>query len=179
MFDLFQAKAQAVSAEVHRFAGAAAARQFVIETLRREGVAPEPGRRAVWCAGPVLGGLDQEALQREVPGLTFEVTRASAEQSKVGVSEFDWAIADTGTLAQDATDPRRRLPSMLTETHLAVFRTGTLVPDLASLLGRVDPRRMPYLTCVTGPSRTADIERVLTIGVHGPERLVIVAVDEA
>jgi L-lactate dehydrogenase complex protein LldG len=36
----------------------------------------------------------------------------------------------------------------------------------------------PYLSFITGPSRTADIERVLTLGVHGPERLVIVCVDD-
>ena len=179
MFDLFQAKAQAVSAEVHRFAGAAEARQFVLETVVREGVEPEPGKRAVWCAGPLLGPLDEARLVREVPGLTFDVTRAAAAQSRVGVSEFDWAIADTGTLAQDATDPRRRLPSMLTETHVAVFPTSALVPDLATLFGKLDPRQTPYLTFVTGPSLTADIERVLTIGVHGPQRLVVVAVDGA
>jgi L-lactate dehydrogenase complex protein LldG len=177
MFEQFQARAQAVSAEVHRFAGPGPALDFVVQTLRAEGVAPEPGRRAVWCPGPILGPPEPERLARELPGLTFDVTRAAAAESKVGVSELDWAIADTGTLAQDATDPRRRLPSMLTETHLAVFRTASLVPDLAALLARVDPRRMRYLTCITGPSRTADIERVLTIGVHGPRRLVVVAVD--
>lgn len=43
---------------------------------------------------------------------------------------------------------------------------------------RVDPRRARYLALITGPSRTADIERVLTIGAHGPERLIIVFFDE-
>jgi L-lactate dehydrogenase complex protein LldG len=113
-----------------------------------------------------------------MPGLSFAVTRERAAESAVGISEFDWAVADTGTLAQDATDVAKRLVSTLTETHLAIVRTGSILPDFATLLGRVAPERMRYLTCVTGPSRTADIERVLTIGVHGPERLVIVAIDE-
>jgi L-lactate dehydrogenase complex protein LldG len=95
------------------------------------------------------------------------------------VSEFEWALADTGTLAQDATDPALRLASTLVETHVALFPSASVLPDLAALLGRVDPRRVRYLACVTGPSRTADIERVLTIGVHGPRKLVVIAVDAA
>ena len=45
-------------------------------------------------------------------------------------------------------------------------------------LADADPARMNYLSMITGPSRTADIERVLTIGVHGPVRLIIIFVDE-
>jgi L-lactate dehydrogenase complex protein LldG len=178
MFDLFKAKAEAVSAEVHRFATGAEALQFVEDTLRKEGVADAPAARAVWCDGPLRRQAERAGLPARVPGLHLEVTRERAEESKVGLSEFDWAIADTGTLAQDATDPAKRLVSTLTETHVAVVRTSTLLPDFESLLQRVDPARMRYLACVTGPSRTADIERVLTIGVHGPRRLVVVAVDE-
>lgn len=177
MFDLFRARAEAVSAEVHRVPGRVDALECVLGVLAREGVADEAGARAVWCEGPILGALDRDELTRRVPGLSFEVTRKAATQSRVGVTEFGWAIADTGTLAQDATDPALRLASMLPETHVALVRTDSLLPDLAALLSRVDPARMRYLACVTGPSRTADIERVLTIGVHGPRKLVVVAVD--
>ena len=178
MFDSFRNRAEAVSAEVHRVRDAPAALELVLGLLERERVADAPGARAVWCEGSILRGLDRPALVARVPGLSFEVTTERAADSRVGVTEFEWALADTGSIVQDATDPRLRLASALTETHVALVRTAAVLPDLAALIGRVDPRRVPYLTCITGPSRTADIERVLTIGVHGPRRLVVVAVDE-
>lgn len=177
MFDLFRAKAESVSAEVHRVPGRVAALECVLGVLAREHVADEAGARAVWCEGSILSGLDRGELARRLPGLSFEVTRERASESRVGVTEFDWAIADTGTIAQDATDAKLRVASMLPDTHVALVRTESLLPDMAALLARVEPRRMQYLACVTGPSRTADIERVLTIGVHGPKKLIVVAVD--
>jgi L-lactate dehydrogenase complex protein LldG len=178
MFDLFKAKAEAVSAEVVRVPGPAAALEAVLSVMQRERVEDAPGARAVWAEGRILQGLlDRGALTRRVRGLSFEVTKDRAADARVGVSEFDWALAATGTLVQDASDPSVRLVSMLSETHVALVRTGTLLPDMECLLARVDPRRMRWIACVTGASRTADIERVLTIGVHGPKKLVIVAVD--
>ena len=178
MFETFRTKAQAVSAEVHRAPAGAQALDLVLTVLGREGVGDAPGERAVWCEGPILGSLlDRDALVRRFPGLSFDVTRERAAESRVGISEFEWGLAATGTIAQDATDPRLRLASMLPETHVALFPTSRLLPDLDALLERVDPTRARYLACVTGPSRTADIERVLTIGVHGPKKLVIIAVD--
>lgn len=178
MFETFRTKAQAVSAEVHRVPAGAQALDLVLAVLGREGVGDAPGERAVWCEGPILGSLlDRDALVRRFPGLSFDVTREQASESRVGISEFDWALAATGTIAQDATDPRLRLASMLPEVHVALFRTSRLLPDLDALLAQVDPAKARYLACVTGPSRTADIERVLTIGVHGPRKLVVIAVD--
>ena len=52
-----------------------------------------------------------------------------------------------------------------------------ILTDLGSALQKIHPRQSNYISFITGPSRTADIERVLTIGVHGPERLIIVVVD--
>jgi L-lactate dehydrogenase complex protein LldG len=177
LLELFRARATAVSAEVVMVSSPVQAVETVAAVLAREAVADEPGGRAVWCEGSICqGALDRDALARRIPGLSFDVTQDRAAEARVGVSEFDWALAETGTVAQDATDPRLRLVSMLVETHVALFRRETLLPDLGALLARVDPRRARYLACVTGPSRTADIERVLTIGVHGPRKLVVVAV---
>jgi L-lactate dehydrogenase complex protein LldG len=175
LFETFKAKAEAVSAEVHRFPGTAPALAFILEFLRGAGVSPEPQCGAVWAAGPFADSFRVE-LQR-VPGLRFEVSREAAAEARVGVSQMDWAMADTGTLVQDAAGVDQRLVATLPPIHLAVLGTERILADLGAVLGRIRPEQTNYISFITGPSRTADIERVLTIGAHGPERLVIVAID--
>jgi L-lactate dehydrogenase complex protein LldG len=68
--------------------------------------------------------------------------------------------------------------SSLPSIHIALVPTNGILPDMPSLLSLVHPKDCAYLAMITGPSRTADIERVLTIGVHGPDRLIIIFVDE-
>ena len=80
----------------------------VEELLGKEGVADAPGGRAVWAAGPLAGGIDRAGLAARFPGLTFEVTREAAAQSRVGVSEMEWGLADTGTVVQYLYWHRRR-----------------------------------------------------------------------
>ncbi len=172
LFETFQARAQAVSAEVHRTATRREAIEFISTFLRRE------SRTAVWVGGALLEGVDRAALASVIPGLTFEVTQTSAEAAQVGVSEVECAIAATGTLVTDAAAIERRLASALPPIHIAVAGTDTILPDMAAALRSVHPSRCGYISMITGPSRTADIERVLTIGVHGPSRLVVVFVDE-
>ena len=177
MYEEFRARAEAAGATVHRFFQADEALEFVLQQLPGEGVAPLPGLRAVLAPGALLEGWVGEALKARVPGLELEVTRELAREARVGITRMDWGIADTGTLVQDSTAVEQRLASSLPWTHIALLSTGSLVPDLATLLTRVDPEHSAYLAFITGPSRTADIERVLAIGVHGPERLVIVCID--
>ena len=179
MFETFRARAEAVNAEVHRVGSPAEALRFVEELLAREGVADAPGTRGVWAAGPIAAGLDRARLAESLPGLTFDVTREAAAQSRVGVSEMEWGLADTGTVVQDATDVALRLVSTLPEIHVAFLAADGILPTLADVLPKLDPRSAPYISFVTGPSRTADIERVLTIGAHGPVRLVVVVHDGA
>lgn len=178
MFDLFKTKAEAVSAEVLRFPGRNEALAFVMDFLKKEGVAAPDGPTAVWADCPFLQQPRKKQLSDKIPGLKFDVTRTTAATAKIGITQMEWAIADTGTLVQDATAVEQRLASSLPEIHIALISSGKIIPDLATALSKTSPGNAAYLTFITGPSRTADIERVLTIGVHGPERLIIVFVDQ-
>lgn len=177
MYEQFKAKAEGVSAEVYRFATCEEALDFIISFLQKEGVADEPHASAVWADSPFLNRIDRKRLEK-IAGLKFEVTREAAAAARFGISRMEWGLADTGTLVQNSTAIAQRLVSSLTSIHIALVPTDGILPDMPTLLSRVRPEECAYIAMITGPSRTADIERVLTIGVHGPERLVIVFVDE-
>ena len=179
IFETFKLRAEAVNAEVHRFPGKSDALDFILHCLRDVGISDAPQAYAVWAACPFLDGIDRKQRSSRVPGLTFEVSREVSADAKVGISQLDWAIANTGTLVQDAAPVDQRLVSTLPSVHIALIRSDRLVPDLSALFTRIRPEKTNYISFITGPSRTADIERVLTIGVHGPEKLIIVFFDEA
>lgn len=178
MFATFKTRAEACHAEVHRVATRSLAVDLIAERLQKEGVADVADAWAVWADCPFLRGMDRASMAARVPGLRFEVRREVAARAKVGISQMEWAIASTGTLAQDATAAEQRMVSCLPWMHIALVSTERLVPDLPAFLTNLSPRNANYVALVTGPSRTADIERVLTIGVHGPEKLVVIFVDE-
>jgi L-lactate dehydrogenase complex protein LldG len=179
MFDTFKAQAEASgNTEVRRFAAKAEALNFIELYLRNEDIKDAAGFYAVWADGPVLKGVDTKALATRVPGLKFEVTRELAKNSKIGITQMEWGIANTGTLAQNATGVEQRLASSLPWTHIMLLGTGNIVADLPAFMTKMHPDKSNYLALITGPSKTADIERVLAIGVHGPARIVILCVDE-
>lgn len=98
-----------------------------------------------------------------------------------GVTFCNFAMADTGTVVLDSTDEEVRLATTLPEIHFVIVDPEKI---LADNLAAVEP--MTELHCgsgprfvayITGPSRTADIERVLTIGCHGPRELHILVID--
>lgn len=177
MYQQFKARAEGVSAEVHQYITKDAALDFIIRFLQHEGVADKARSFALWADCPFLEGVDRQPLEK-IAGLKFAVNRELAAEAKFGISQMEWALADTGSLAQNSSAIEQRLVSSLSAIHIALVPTSGILPDMPALLAKVQPKDCAYLAMITGPSRTADIERVLTIGVHGPERLVIIFVDE-
>lgn len=177
MYELFKARAERAGAEVHRFTSKAEAEGYIVGLLGEEQVRDEAGHLAVWAECPFLDAAFKERVS-QLPGMRFSVSREDANSAWVGISQVDGAMAEIGTLVQDATAIDKRLVSMLPEIHLAILDTNTIVADMPSWIAQTDATKIGgYMSMITGPSRTADIERVLTIGVHGPRRLVICCVD--
>lgn len=177
MYEQFKARAESVGAEVHRYRTRDEALDFIRKFLQQEAVAGTTSS-AVWAPGPFLAGIDTGSLSKEVPGLSFNVNRQTAAAAGIGISEAGWALIDTGSLVTDQTDVGERLASTLPAIHIALIGTERILPDKTAVFTRINPANSRYIAFITGPSRTADIERVLTIGVHGPKRLVIVFIDE-
>ena len=94
----------------------------------------------------------------------------------VGISTAQAAIAETGTLVLDSACERHRLVSLVPPVHIAIVDASRIVETLGEALAllRRDKEISHAVTFVTGPSRTADIELTLAIGVHGPQELYVI-----
>jgi L-lactate dehydrogenase complex protein LldG len=97
------------------------------------------------------------------------------------VVEADYAIAETGTVVLDSADEKLRLATCLAE-KLTVLVEGSRVKerleDVVDFLEERSRKENGYIAFITGASRTADIERVLTIGVHGPREMQVIIVED-
>jgi L-lactate dehydrogenase complex protein LldG len=94
----------------------------------------------------------------------------------VGITTAQAAIAETGTLVLDSSRERNRLVSLVPPVHIAIVDASSIVQTLGEALAFIhqDGNISPAVTFITGPSRTADIELTLAIGVHGPQELYVI-----
>ena len=94
----------------------------------------------------------------------------------VGITSAQAAIAETGTLVLDSAHERHRLVSLVPPVHIAIVDASTIYATLGETLAMLQNGKelSPAVTFITGPSRTADIELTLTIGVHGPQELYVI-----
>ena len=93
------------------------------------------------------------------------------------VSEASYGLADTGSVVLMAAPEEPRARSLLPDVHVSLLREDRILPGLDELFAALGGELPSALAIVTGPSRSADIEQSLTVGVHGPgeEHVVLVS----
>ena len=126
-------------------------------------------------AGRKIAISDAPLLNR----LGIALSNSNIFEIDAGITTAQAAIAETGTLVLDSSRERNRLVSLVPPVHIAIVEASSIFQTLGEALAFIhqDGNISPAVTFVTGPSRTADIELTLTIGVHGPQELYVIVND--
>lgn len=129
----------------------------------------------VYCQTPkLLQGLE---LQK----LPF-INRGDVHEAQAAITDCECLVARTGTIVLSAAQPSGRALPVYTPIHVVIAFTQQLVFDLKDALAHLKEKyhgQLPSaISFATGPSRTADIEKTLVVGVHGPKEVYVFLVDE-
>jgi L-lactate dehydrogenase complex protein LldG len=146
--------------------------QFIENLLT---LAEERNWRKIYCWEPMM----QEILNRyEFP---FFATDRDFEQAEVGLTLCEALVARNGSILVSNGNAAGRRLSIYPPVHIVLAYTSQLVPDLKDgfkLLKDKYGNDLPsMISNVTGPSRTADIEKTLVLGAHGPKELFVFLID--
>ncbi|RMH00530.1 MAG: hypothetical protein D6706_03745 [Chloroflexi bacterium] len=132
----------------------------------------------------VLALLQERGIAMRVETAESPSTRNlfSLADAEVGITGAEYVVAASGTLVMAASTWHTRSVSLVPPRHVALVRQSQLLPDLAALSAQLQKdfgAAMPSgLVLISGPSKTADIEQTLTIGVHGPGELHVILINE-
>jgi L-lactate dehydrogenase complex protein LldG len=121
--------------------------------------------------------LDAFVARAEAAGFHVHRGELPALGEDSGVSTALYGLADTGSVVLAASPEEPRATSLLPWTHVTKLREDRILPGLAELFEAVGGNLPSALAIVTGPSRSADIEQKLAVGVHGPGEVHVVLVN--
>ena len=181
LIEQFESELQKAGARFHRATDGDSVVEHILQIA-----SVRQTRTAISWDPELFNGIDL-AGKLEKNGIGF-ITEASydafvqrAASADIGVSGVDHAIADTGTLVLLARTGQARSVSLLPPLHVAIVRTGQILSSLDDLFPVLryegNGELASAVTFITGPSRTADIELTLVVGVHGPQELHVVLLD--
>jgi L-lactate dehydrogenase complex protein LldG len=123
-----------------------------------------------------------ETLESENPFERARLREATA-QVQLSITGAEYLLVESGTIVVVAGRQASRQISLLPSIHLVLTTSDQIYPNMADLFLDIQKKYgtdLPgsALTFITGPSRTADIEKVLIKGVHGPMRLLAIIIGE-
>ena len=171
----------------------------VVETDLGEWIVQLAGERPSHITAPALHKTKEEVadlfskrLGRPVPPEIPELVKTARQELRkvfleadAGISGANLAIAESGTLVLVSNEGNARLVTTLPSLHIAIVTAEKFVETMeqattllkALITGSSGLKMTSYVSFITGPSRTTDIEKELVTGVHGPEDMHIIILD--
>lgn len=129
--------------------------------------------------------LSDLALPDRWPGITWykageetDSFRTFCATAHVGITGVEAALAETGTAVVGSGPGRSRLTPLLPPVHVALIGTSQITTDIFTWTASRQGKPQAAVTLVSGPSKTADIEQTMAIGVHGPKRFIVILFDD-
>lgn len=124
---------------------------------------------AVATSGAGSGGGIVERFAQSAAANGFAVHRGAVPEIEgAGVSVGLYGLVESGSVVLAAAPGEPRANSLLPHVHITLLREDRILPGLPELFAAVGERLPSVLAVVSGPSRSADIEQMLALGVHGP-----------
>jgi len=165
----FQEKLELVSGVVHRVSSLDAAAGLV------QSIAEAEKWDSVFCLDKKLRkALDGKVSAKSLPG--------DFESLQTGITPCEFLIAHLGSVMVSSGEASGRRLHVFPETHIVIAHVGQLVMYLDEALTLLQDKYKGHLpsmiTNITGPSRTADIEKTLVKGMHGPRKLIVILCDQ-
>lgn len=145
----------------------------------------EIGSPLFWISPQTLTGQDLYAAKPEKAEWVDLTDPAGDDRDRlfnqIGLSltHCDAAIAETGTLVLIPSKLEPRSMSLVPPAHMVIMRASQLVPDMPSWMSALQSQHLATnIVCISGPSKTADIQQTLAYGAHGPAQLFLIIVDD-
>jgi len=162
---LFTERLEAVGGHVHRASDPESLAELIAEIA---GAVHE-----IWVSTDVATAAPELTLAIGAAGFDVRIPNdpATVRDQPIGLALARAAIAETGSAILVEPRVNDRAVTLMTQTLVVICPESAIVPSLdeaAGILREISRDRASYTTFITGPSRTADIERELTVGVQGP-----------
>ncbi len=172
--DRFGEKLRALSGEffcVENMADASKKLTDLLESVEKPLVQNTAFLQEIVAQNPDLQSRCEMSSENFVEGVALE-------KFDCGITEVDHLIARTGSVVLNSKSAGGRRLSVLPPFHIAVARASQLIPSLEKAFTDLQENgeSWSYATVITGPSRTADIQKNLVLGAHGPKRLAVILV---
>ena len=145
-----------------------------IPTLVKK-ICDQKEQEKIFCADPLLQNLMEGAVKIDSMENDFL-------DLNIGLTGCEFLVAHLGSVVISSAQTAGRRLNVFPETHIVVAHEAQIVDYLDNALEKIQEKyknKLPSLISnITGPSRTADIEKTLVMGMHGPKTLIVIIAKE-